>query len=68
MKRIGIVVGAIAMTGFVSCEKCEKCHYESGNAEVEVGELCGEDLEDAENIGYYDTNTDSLYDVHCGEH
>lgn len=68
MRKLGIIICAIGIITFTSCDKCHECHYDSGNTQVSIGELCGDDLEDAEHIGYYDNNTDSLYDVHCEEH
>lgn len=49
-----------------SCKKCEECHYDGPNGEVELGELCDEELEDAEANGYM--VGDSTYVVHCHEH
>ena len=35
---------------FASCSKCEECHYDDADgSEVEIGELCDDALEDAEN-------------------
>lgn len=61
----------IALFGFfliVSCKKnqCAECHYDGENgAEVELGEYCGDDLENIEADGYSDGTT--MYEVHCGE-
>ena len=65
---------ALAFVGFalVGCNKnkCAECHYDDTSngsvVEVEMGEYCGDDLEEVEANGYSDgTNT---YVVHCGEH
>ena len=61
----------IALFGFfliVSCKKnqCAECHYDGANgAEVELGEYCGDDLENIEADGYSDGTT--MYEVHWGE-
>lgn len=49
-----------------SCKKCEECHYDGPNGEVELGELCDDELEDAEANGY--AVNDTIYEVHCHEH
>ncbi|MCB9225001.1 MAG: hypothetical protein R2780_05185 [Crocinitomicaceae bacterium] len=68
MKKIAFIFGVFGAIVLTSCDKCQNCHYDSGNQQVEIGELCGDDLEDAENLGYYDNETDSLYEIHCEEH
>ena len=52
----------------VSCKKnqCADCHYDGANGtEVELGDYCGDDLENIEADGYSDGTT--MYEVHCGE-
>lgn len=49
-----------------SCKKCEECHYDGPNGEVEMGELCDEELEDREQNGVEVDGT--VYEVHCNEH
>ncbi|MFN5983946.1 MAG: hypothetical protein ACK476_19330 [Fluviicola sp.] len=51
-----------------SCKKneCHECHYEKDGAEVEIGEKCGDDLENAEENGIVVDGT--TYEVHCHEH
>lgn len=50
-----------------SCKKCEECHYDGPNGEeVEMGELCDDELEDREQNGIEVDGT--VYDVHCHEH
>jgi hypothetical protein len=59
---------AIAAFMVVSCKKnkCEECHYDVNGTEVEMGKLCGDDLEDKEKNGIM---VDGVkYDVHCHEH
>lgn len=63
-----ILVGFLGILGITSCDKCQDCHYDTGTTSVEIGELCGDDLEDAEHLGYYDNMTHTLYEVHCEEH
>jgi hypothetical protein len=51
----------------VSCKKkCHECHYDLNNAEVEIGEYCGDDLEALETTGF--AVGDTTYEVHCHEH
>ena len=59
---------AIALSvGMASCNKCEECHYEGADGtEVEIGEYCGDDLEEAEANGFEVNGV--VYDVHCEEH
>ncbi len=61
----------VLMFGFLffasSCKKCEECHYDGPNGdEVEMGELCDEELEDREQNGIEVGGT--VYEVHCHEH
>ena len=51
----------------ISCgKKCHDCHYDGPNGEVELGEKCGDEVEDLESKGY---TVDSIqYTVHCHEH
>ena len=67
--RIALPVLALAAFTLVGCKKnkCAECHYDASNgSEVEIGEFCGDDLEDMEANGYSDGTT--TYEVHCGEH
>jgi hypothetical protein len=61
-----LVLTVGAMVTFASCKKCEECHYDLNGAEVEVGELCDEELEDAEANGW--VVGDTVYTIHCHEH
>ena len=66
--KIGLALALVGFS-FVGCKKnqCAECHYDGPNgAEVEMGEYCGDDLEDIEASGYSDGTT--TYEVHCGEH
>lgn len=66
MKKYVLVVGVVVFFALFSCNKCHDCHYDDNGSEVEIGELCGEDLENAEANGY---NTgDTIVTVHCEEH
>jgi len=50
-----------------SCKKCEECHYDGADgSEVEMGELCDEELEDREQNGIEVDGV--VYEVHCHEH
>ena len=67
MKKVSFIVLAVAGLSFASCEKCQHCHYDDANGnEVEIGELCDEELEDAEANGY--AIGDTLVTIHCEEH
>jgi hypothetical protein len=50
---------------FSSCKKnkCEECHYDKDGAEIELGEICGEEIEALETNGY--TDSTGTYVVHC---
>jgi hypothetical protein len=63
-----ILIAAIGLIAFAttSCKKCHECHYDKAGAEIELGEYCGDDLEDIEANGY--TDTSGTYTVHCHEH
>jgi len=61
-----LLVAAVAAFAFQSCKKCKDCHYDGPSGEVELGEYCGDDIENIESSGHtVDTVT---YDVHCSEH
>ncbi|MFT4600123.1 MAG: hypothetical protein ACI857_000293 [Arenicella sp.] len=66
MKKVGIL--AIIAIGFAvqSCNKCQDCHYDMNGEEVEIGELCDEELENAEANGY--SLQDTVVTIHCEEH
>ena len=68
MKITLIAISMLSISILTSCKKCAECHYDANSTEVELGEFCAEDLESIEKNGYYDSNTDSLYEVHCHEH
>ena len=62
------VMATASVIGISSCSKnkCHDCHYDKNGAEVELGEKCGDDLEQLESNGY--TDTTGTYTVHCHEH
>ena len=63
---LGIALLSLSFT-FVSCKKCGECHYDAADgSEVELGEYCGDDLENLEKNGHVIDGT--TYTVHCGEH
>ncbi|AEA45374.1 hypothetical protein [Fluviicola taffensis] len=69
MKKATLLVGIALFLGAVSCKKkeCHDCHYENvQNEEVELGNKCGDDLENLEKNGYSDGT--QTYEVHCHEH
>ncbi|WP_027419048.1 hypothetical protein [Crocinitomix catalasitica] len=68
MKTLIYTASIIALTTFASCKKCAECHYDFNESEIELGEFCKDDLESIEHDGYYDSATDSTYEVHCHEH
>ena len=58
-----LLVGTVALS---SCKKdCHDCHYDGTSGEVELGEFCGDELENIEKTGY--TQDGVTYVVHCGE-
>lgn len=63
-----LVLSGLLLAGFflTSCEKCAECHYDTPNGIVEIGEYCGDDLEEIEGSGY-EVNGES-FEVHCHEH
>ena len=72
MKKILVVAVGLGFVALTSCNKCHECHYESVDAsgvetEVELGEYCGDELEDIEASGYQ-VNDSTTVDVHCHEH
>ncbi|MEN9302954.1 MAG: hypothetical protein RL264_1383 [Bacteroidota bacterium] len=71
MKRT-IMTSVLALFSVVvlsSCNKnkCHECHYDKAGAEIELGEFCGQALEDLEALGTY-TDSTGTYTVHCHEH
>jgi hypothetical protein len=73
MKKVtvALMLGAFVFgTSFTSCKKkeeCHECHYDDDNgAEVELGEKCGEELENLEKDGIMVGG--KKYDVHCHDH
>lgn len=70
MKKTVLFIAAVSMISLASCKKnkCHECHYEdTTGAEVELGEKCGDELENLESTGYNDTQGNN-YEVHCHEH
>jgi hypothetical protein len=68
MKKSVIFGLLLATTLVFSCKKnkCSDCHYDGPTGEVELGEKCGDDLENAEKDG---VNVGGVnYEVHCHEH
>ena len=66
MKYVILSLAVIGSSVLFSCNKCRECHYDDNGSEIEIGELCDEDLEEAEANGY---NTgDTVVTVHCEEH
>ena len=66
MKKVALLASGVALIGFMSCNKCEDCHYDMDGQEVEIGEICGDELEDAEANGY--AVGDTVVTIHCEEH
>lgn len=61
------IIAATAITIY-SCKKetCTECHYDKGTEEIELGEKCGDELEQVEASGI---TVDSVhYEVHCHGH
>lgn len=68
MKKAGLIVVATLAFVTMSCKKdeCHECHYDGPNGEVELGEKCGDELENLEASGINVDGTN--YEVHCHEH
>ena len=71
MKKV-VLLSALALSFLVttsSCSKnkCHDCHYDKAGSTVEMGEYCGEALENLETTGSY-TDTTGTYVVHCHGH
>ena len=62
MKKVAIFLGAIAVFGLSSCNKCAECHaaahiYGTEYEIMERGEYCGDELTSIEESGYDVTGT-----------
>jgi hypothetical protein len=66
--NFGILALLSVSTVLLSCNKnkCHECHYDKAGVEVELGEKCGDELENLEANGYSDSTGN--YTVHCHEH
>lgn len=67
MKKLLLGLGVVAVFALSSCEKCHECHYDLNGTEIELGEQCGDALEDLESAGFTDANG-TVHTVHCHEH
>ncbi len=71
MKKVVLSSAIALVTVFAmsSCKKnkCHECHYDKAGAEIEMGEFCGDALEELEALGTY-TDSTGTYTVHCHEH
>lgn len=67
MRKVAFFALVGAALTFASCEKCKDCHYDVNGNEVEIGELCDDDLENAEANGYA-INDSTTVTIHCEEH
>ena len=63
-----VLVLAVALASFYSCKKsCHECHYEDENdVKVELGEQCGDELNELEKDGIVVNGT--THEVHCHGH
>lgn len=68
MKKAGLITVAALAFVTMSCKKdeCHECHYDGPNGQVELGEKCGDELENLEASGINVDGTN--YEVHCHEH
>lgn len=70
MKNVKMfTIAAVVTLTLVSCKKdeCHECHYDDATGgEVELGEKCGDEVEDLEANGINVDGTN--YEVHCHEH
>lgn len=60
-------ISFVALTSSCKKNQCSECHYDKGGLEVEMGEFCGDTLEDLETLGSF-TDTTGTYVVHCEGH
>ena len=60
-------ISFVALTSSCKKNQCSECHYDKGGIEVEMGEFCGDALEDLEALGSF-TDTTGTYIVHCEGH
>lgn len=71
MKKVVLSSAIALVTVFAmsSCKKnqCHECHYDKNGGIVEMGEFCGDALEDLEAVGTF-TDSTGMYTVHCDEH
>ncbi|MFM7667715.1 MAG: hypothetical protein ACKO7D_05950 [Bacteroidota bacterium] len=71
MKKSIFIFGTVVFLAATiqSCKKdeCHDCHYDKAGIEVEMGEYCGEALENLEAQGTY-TDSTGTYEVHCHGH
>ena len=61
-----LLTAIVTMASLASCKKCMECHYEKNGQDLELGEYCGDDIEELEKNGY--TDADGTHPVHCGGH
>ncbi|NDB34529.1 MAG: hypothetical protein EB023_04110 [Flavobacteriia bacterium] len=65
--RVSLIVFSVAFIFAASAckkNKCADCHYDKAGSEIELGEKCGDEMEQLEANGY--TDTTGTYVVHCG--
>lgn len=65
--KVSLIVFSVACIFAASaCKKneCADCHYDKAGVEIELGEKCGDEMEQLEANGY--TDTTGTYVVHCG--
>ena len=68
MTKIHWSVAVLSFAALVSCKKnkCHECHYDKNGSQIELGEKCGDELEQLESGGF--SVNDTIYEVHCHEH
>lgn len=71
MKKVvfkSIIAVAVSLALY-SCKRneCHDCHYDKAGTQVEMGEYCGDALENLEAQGTY-TDSTGTYEVHCHGH
>lgn len=60
-------ISFIVLTTSCKKKRCSECHYDKAGVEVEMGEFCGDALEDLEELGSF-TDATGTYVVHCEGH
>ncbi|MCH2235515.1 MAG: hypothetical protein MK078_14790 [Crocinitomicaceae bacterium] len=68
MKKLALAAVVLGGLSLTSCNKCRECHYDAPDGTfIDIGELCGEELRNAEKDGYSLGDTLTV-EIHCEDH